>query len=652
MSSRFYIYDIETMLNCFLYAGKFVGDPTVHLFEISDRKNERDALLVHLSYLQNCGAVMVGYNSLTFDYRVVHDLLVNPYTFTAQRAYNLAQEIIHSREGYGSQPMRMSDRIIPQIDLMKVNHFDNASKRTSLKSLQFAMRSASVQDLPFPFNTPLTSEQMDIMRDYNVHDITETEEFFNKCKHLIDIRYELLNSGVLGGDVLNYSDVKLGVEYLTRKIGRQKCFVQGSTPRQTPRTSIEFKNVILPKIYYRTEEFESVREWFKQQTIWLKSEERPRLETKLAGLDFHFGVGGVHASVENRRYVSNDTHVIKDVDVSGMYVAVAISNGFYPEHLGRDFVQAYRQLQSDRAQYPKGTAMNAVLKLAGNGVYGNSNNEWSCFYDPKYTFSVTVNGQLQLIQLVEVLSLIPGLEVIQANTDGVTVYMPRKVEYLFNLWKAEWEKETALKLEEVEYSKMWIRDVNNYLVLTADGKIKAKGAYWYPKTIKDYDGAWNKDFSNMICQKAIEQHLLKGWPIEDIVRSACDPFDFMMRYKTPAGADVYIGDQKMQKTVRYYVSKSGQPMKKIATPKGEIGTWKRRNGLTDAVYKKILAEIPKGAWDERIHTKNKSKYEQVTTSIESGRLIKEVNIASKFNWDDVDYGYYIEEVKKLRIGAT
>ena len=92
--------------------------------------------------------------------------------------------------------------------------------------------------------------------------------------------------------------------------------------------------------------------------------------------------------------------IIIDIDVAGMYVAVAIANGFSPEHLGQDFVNAYRQLQSDRAQYPKGTTMNAVLKLAGNGVYGNSNNPYSCFYDPKYTFSVTVNGQLQLLQLV------------------------------------------------------------------------------------------------------------------------------------------------------------------------------------------------------------------------------------------------------------
>jgi hypothetical protein len=513
------------------------------------------------------------------------------------------------------------------------------------------MRAESVEDLPFNIRA-LNNEEKDILISYNLHDILETERFFNKCKHLIDMRHDLINNGVLGGDVLNYSDVKIGVEYLIRKIGRSKCFVSGSTPRQTIRQTIPFNDIILPKIKFRTEQFEATHDWFKAQTIKINSdEERPHLETNLAGLEFHFGIGGVHASVNDRVYSSDEHYTIRDIDVSGMYVAVAIANGFYPEHLGSDFVTAYRQLQKDRAQYPKGTSMNAVLKLAGNGVYGNSNNSYSVFYDPRYTFSVTVNGQLQLIQLVEVLSMIPGLEIIQANTDGVTVYMPRKVEYLFDLWCRDWESHTGLKLEEVEYSKMWIRDVNNYLVLKKNGEIKAKGAYWYPKTEKDYEGVWNKDFSNMVVQKSIEQALVNRWRCEDIVRTASNPFDFMLRYKTPSGADVYIGDKKAPKTVRYYVSTSGQPMWKLSKPKGDIGTYKRRNGISDSFYNRTLASIAEGTWDERIHTKNKSTYQEVKTGIESGRLVKECNKASDFNWSDVDYDYYINETKKLLIGV-
>jgi hypothetical protein len=93
-------------------------------------------------------------------------------------------------------------------------------------------------------------------------------------------------------------------------------------------------------------------------------------------------------------------------------------------------------------------------------------------------------------------------------------------------------------------------------------------------------------------------------------------------------------------------------MKKVSTPKGTIGEYKRKNGITDMAYNTILAQIPHGTWDERIHTKNKGRYVEVVTSIESGKLIKECNNASNFDWSDVDYDYYINEINKLVIGVN
>lgn len=138
----------------------------------------------------------------------------------------------------------------------------------------------------------------------------------------------------------------------------------------------------------------------------------------------------------------------------------------------------------------------------------------------------------------------------------------------------------------------------------------------------------------------------------DACHMITNKFDFMLRYKTPFGAKVYIGNNEMSKTVRYYVSTSGEPMIKRSTPKGKIGDYKRKNSLTDGEFNRILAEIPAGSHDPRIHTKNKSRYETVETSIESGWKVKCCNKASDFNWDDVDYRYYVEQIEKLRIGET
>lgn len=648
-----YIWDLETYPNIFLFVGKFKGDSNVHVFEMSTRKNQKQDLLNWLSYLQNARVEMVGYNNLGFDYPIIHRLLNEVHTFDYRTAKQTSDQIIGSQNygqaGQYNVPFR--ERIIAQIDLTKVNHFDNANRRTSLKALQFAMRSESVEDLPFDPSIDLTSAQMDLLIKYCIHDVTETEKFLIKCEHLIDFRKELVDTGVLSGDVLNYSDVKIGTEYLVKKIGRAKCYSQGNTPKQTYRDVIRFNEIILPKIQFMTEPFQAVLDWFKEQKVIVKSEdEPPKHEARLAGIDFFFGVGGVHASVENKAFHSDDEFIIKDIDVTGMYVSVAVANGFYPEHLGQDFVVAYKQLQTDRARYKKGTSMNKVLKLAGNGVYGNSDNPFSCFYDPKYPKQVTINGQLQILQLCEILSLIPNLTIIQANTDGVTVRLPRDLEYLYSMWKSHWESDTGLALEEVEYNSMFIRDVNNYLCVTSQGKIKRKGAYAFPLTDEDYEGYWNKDYSMLCVPKAVEQVLIHKVKPLDVLLLNHDKFDFMMRQKTPVGSTIFIGEKPASKTVRYYVSTKGQPMTKVMKPKGEAGQFKRKHSLKDDYFNQIMNEIGKNVWDERIHTKNKSVYEERKQELEKGYLVKECNEYRNFNWEDVDYDYYVNEVEKLRIG--
>jgi len=573
--------------------------------------------------------------------------MTNPHTFNAKKGYDVAQKIIDSQK-YGKRVNGISvkNRLIPQIDPFKFCHFDNAAKRTSLKALEFSMRSDSVEDLPFSPHTPLTDEQIDKLRSYNEHDVTETEKFFMKVEHHVDMRREYQNDGLLFGDVLNFSDVKIGVEYMINRLGKSVCF-SGGKPNQTFRDIIDFKDIILPKIWYRTEKYNNILKWFMDQRKIVGKSDNPKLKINLAGLDFHFGIGGVHASADNKIFYTDETHQIIDIDVSGMYVAVAIANRFAPEHLGQSYVDAYRQVKEDRAKYKKGTPRNAALKLAGNGTYGNSNNPYSPFYDPRYTFSVTINGQLQIIQLVEMIDLIPDCELIQANTDGITVRILKENKWLFDAWCKEWEKITGLNLEEVLYSRMIIRDVNNYIAETMEGKLKRKGTYWYPLSEKDYDGWWNKDFSNLASKKAAEKNMLNSWPVFQTLKLVSDKFDFMLRYKATGDSKLFLGDEEQLNFVRYYVSTKGKTLKKVSPPKGELGQYKRKNKLTDDFFNQVMNEIGPDQWDERIHTGNKSKYSIRESVIQKGWKIKLCNKAEDFNWSDVDWDYYIEEANKI-----
>jgi len=183
------------------------------------------------------------------------------------------------------------------------------------------------------------------------------------------------------------------------------------------------------------------------------------------GVDYKFGTGGIHASVESQVIHTTDTHQIVDVDVASFYPNLAIKNKLFPAHLGEEFGDAYEGVYHTRKTYPKGTAENEAFKLALNGAYGGSNNEYSPFYDTQFTMAITINGQLLLCMLTEQMLKIPGLRMIQANTDGITYLCPH--EYLDHTraicrW---WEELTSLELEEAFYSMMAVRDVNSYIAV-------------------------------------------------------------------------------------------------------------------------------------------------------------------------------------------
>lgn len=655
-----YVYDLETYFDTFLFAGSFDGCSEVQVFEISWRKNQRQELLNFLSFLKDIDAFMVGYNNLGFDYPIIHDLMTNPMLFTARRAYDLAQQIIEEQKyGFSKLGISVYNRIIHQVDLVKIWHYDNDAKRTRLKDLQFAMRSPNVMDLPYDFRKPLASEQIDNLITYNKHDVTETKKFLGHTGERLKLRRDLLTSGALKGDVLNWNDTKIGEQFFIAKLGRELCY-NGSKPKGTDRLMVEFGNIILPKIGFRKPEYTEVLETFKTKQ-WYKGDKDRNGEIAFArelnGMEMFFGSGGIHGSVNNKVYRESPTHKIIDIDVAGMYPAVGIANRFYPQHLGEKFVEVYKQLKFDRKQHKKGTAMNAVLKLAQNGAYGKSNSQYSPLFDTQYLFSITINGQLQNLQLFEALSFIPGIEFIQDNTDGMTVYLPREYEWLFDCYKMAWERETGLELEQVEYSAMYVADVNNYLAVKKDGSVKRIGKYWYATCWEDYDqaaGKWHTDVSMMIVPKIAEQVMLHGADPLLLLKMAIDPFDFMIRQKVKGNQKCYIGNTETQKTARYYVSRAGEPMTVVRPPSGQVGAYKRKAKIADKLYTDVLREVG-DKWDARIHVgkankpDSQTRYEYTTTNIQKGWLVKDCCEASNFNRADVDYEFYLEEINKIVI---
>lgn len=639
-------YDLETYPNIFTSCFLLEDSDQYFIFELSDRKNQIPELINFLYYLKQHNVKMQGYNNVKFDNEILEYILRNPYGLTALILHQLANQIIKSQDS--AQPYRPTwyeNRTLTQIDLMAINGFDRKARRTSLKHLQFNMRCESVEDLPFPLRD-LTFEEMDTLTLYMVHDTFTTRQFGRLNKPAIAMRMDLMTLKTIDGDALNMADQSIGEKYIEKQLGKNKTRYKGK-PIQTHRSEINFKTVVLPNCYFKNSEYDQVLQWYKSLIIRPSKKTKPKFKTEINGVEYKFGLGGIHGSVKKSSFHSNDEYEIIDIDVSGMYPAIAIVNKFYPEHLGEQFVKIYAEIPKQRKIHGKKTSLGKLFKLAANAVFGKSGDLWSFLFDLLFLYRITINGQLQLWRLVESLNGIPKLKIIQANTDGITAYVPKDLMWLFDDIKDKWQIEVGLELEEVRYKSMWVRDVNNYLSLKYDGSTKGKGAYFYPKTMDDYEGFWYKDYSMMVVPKCTEYCLINNVKPEDVIRCFVDKFDYMILHKSSKSIKVTLNGDIQPKTLRCYISKAGGDLVKHMDAKGPIGEWKRRNGIDDEYYNSVKSELAEGEWDERIHTSNRSKYDLRESSLEKGYLVKQCQHVKQFDWGDLDYEYYICEVNKL-----
>ena len=648
------------------------GDGPASVWEISEFRDDRQYLRQWLNWLAENQIPLIGFNNCGYDYVLLHLLLTNPNA-TYVDLHAKSQAIISS--GYGDNRWAHTiwprDRLLVQIDLMLLHHFDNRAKTTSLKALQFAMRSPSVVESSLPFDRAVTAEEIEReLIPYNKHDVLETRQFAHHSLDAINFRLGLIDQ--FGVECLSWNDTKIGEKMLEDRLGSDVCYDWSSgrkQRRQTVRSRITLRDIIFPYVRFENPEFQRVHAFMLDQVLTpdeLGDPDNPAIKTKgvftdlkadVGGLTFHFGTGGVHASVEAQRFHATDEWLIRDIDVASLYPSLAIVNRLAPEHLGQAFVAEYARIPAERKEHAKGTYMNAALKLAANGAWGKSNSMFSVFYDPQYAMTIPINGQLLICMLAEWLLAVPTIALIQANTDGITYRIHR--DYLPQAQQIErvWQDYTQLVLEDVAYSDMWIRDVNNYVARTTDGKLKLKGAYWHPDPL-DYAGsignssppAWHKDHSNVISTRAAVMAMVHGVDPETIIRGHTDPYDFMLRAKVGRSDKLFIGDQEQQRVTRYYISRSGEPMVKVSPPVagGVIGQWKRANGVTKAEYERVMAETG-GEWDERVCTKNKSRWTERRTMIQAGWKVRECNDAADFDWSDLDYSYYVAEARKLVI---
>ena len=712
-----WIWDEEIYPNVYSCAVIYANGKGFRVFEISDRKNEVEELLDFMRKVKLNNHRLVGFNSVNFDYPVLHYILTKsrkainegkPLHITAREIYDFGIKIItsqHDEDNKFGSSIRDKDVIIKQVDLYLIHHFNNVAKATSLKMLEVNMRSENVEDLPFPVGKVLTNDEIDTLLVYNKHDVMETLKFYYYSYEALQLRVEL--SEKFGFDCTNFSDSKIGETLFVKRLEEQDknlCYTYnghgGRKINQTKRSSIAIKECLFDYLTFNRPEFKAVHDWISEQVVKetkgvfndyeehqigelakyaqmktkkvlfknnlkLDSKGKPKAEfdvedqghmqelqrlkeefliehpcgtfeevekktakihrlkvnglyrvvesinTVVDGEIYVYGTGGIHMSVEGQIVQDDENWKIIDADVTSMYPSISIANNVYPEHLGLTFCKVYKDLFTERGKYPKGSGPNGAIKLALNSVYGKSNSEFSPLYDPKYTLTITVNGQLSLSMLAEQFLDI-GCKIIQCNTDGVTALVPRDKEDQYYEITKQWEKTVGLKLEYAVYKMMALADVNNYLAVYEDGKVKSKGRY----EVAHYEKlGWSKNHSAMIVAIAAMEHIVNGVHVEKTIHAHKDEFDFLLRAKIPRSSKLYLvyddgREVKQQNICRYYPSEYGGKLVKLMPGLKPGDDWRR-------------------------------------LGIDTEYLVETCNNIKEFDWNKLNYEYYVKEAKKL-----
>lgn len=217
---------------------------------------------------------------------------------------------------------------------------------------------------------------------------------------------------------------------------------------------------------------------------------------------------------------------------------------------------------------------DGVYKLGLNASFGKLGSKYSAFYAPDLLIQTTITGQLALLMLIERLHD-AGVSVVSANTDGVVVYVEKDRRHVMDAVAWEWMLDTTYGLEETNYSVLASRNVNNYVAVTTDGRLKRKGCFAPPGLSK------SPDFQ--IVYEAVAKQVASGVCVEETIK-ACDDLTKFVSLRRVTGGAVWRG-QHLGKAVRFYYS--------TEVPDDEVIAYKRNsNTVPKSAGAKPVMDMP------------------------------------------------------------
>lgn len=477
-------YDFEVFKHDWMVV---VINPTTH----DERVIINDADALTALYEERKRDIWVGYNNLHYDQFIFKGILCG---FDPKAINDFI--IVEGHKGW------QYSSLLRKLYMVNYDVFHPRTDRGLKTHEAYLGNDICETTVPFDIDRKLTEAEIAETVKYCRHDVEQTIEVFMQRKSEFDARMDLLKM------------FDLPLVYLGKTDAQLTAIILGAERPARPRDD-EFDIVPLPCLDLGPYDF--IRSWYLDHA---NQDYSATLDFDIAGCPHKCAWGGLHGAIA--QYAGEGYFI--NVDVESYYPAEMIAHELLSRNV-RD-PSKFKGIRDHRIElkHAKDPRQKA-LKLVINGTFGASKDKFNALYDPRQANMVCVNGQLMLIDLMHKLVRDTGAEIIQSNTDGVLIRMPDGFDGGPDAFydrvddvAYEWEHRTGMGLEFDEFTRVYQKDVNNYVLVAADGSMKTKGAYVKKLGPLDYDLA--------VVNKALVEYMVHGVPVEDTIAADDDLIDY------------------------------------------------------------------------------------------------------------------------------
>jgi hypothetical protein len=522
------IFDTETFPNF-----------TLACFEVVETGERFAVRLGEEGYLYKLREILeseytfVGFNSYSFDNPVVAAILAGKSSEEVKRIANMIiEQELPPWKSY--RQFGLKEPKYDHIDLIEVT-----PGFVGLKAYGARVNIPTFQDLPYEHDRILTEDEKEEVLKYCWNDIDTTKVLFKRLEGPLALRKAM--SAEYGIDMRSKSDTQMAEQSFIKRLNlqRRENRVPYSISYKAPHF-ISFESETLQTLLARIQDTEFI---MNQKTghVILPDFLGKDLVRINAG-SYQLGVGGIHSTHDKKVcHVAGDDYFITDIDAASYYPTIILNCGLVPQG-GQAFLDTYREIYVRRleAKAAKNKAVDAVLKISLNGTFGKLMERWSPLYAPELGLAVTLTGQLTLLCMIEQIEK-TGAKVLSANTDGIAIGGTKVQMQAISTFVTKYSKFSGFDFEYTPYRVLAMGNVNNYIAVTLDKKVKAKGIY-APPTLQ-------KNQTAPICAKAVSTWLVNGTPFERTIAEGSIVEFLSARNVTGGGKQ---GEHYLGRVVRWY----------------------------------------------------------------------------------------------------